>query len=516
MSANRRWMSLPLALAVGLAVFGGGHFANNKSAIAAPPENDADALAHAKALSRAFRNAADATLPTVVQITTRSRPKQARRSRDGENPLKGSPFEMFEGTPFERFFEFDEDGEMTPRGQGPRSGLGSGVIIDPSGVILTNNHVVAGADEVTIKLNDGREFAGTDIKTDPRTDLAVLRITGASSLPAAKLGNSDSLEIGDWVIAIGNPFGLESTVSSGIISAKGRQVEEGQRTSFLQTDAAINPGNSGGPLINLDGEVIGINSAIATNNGSFQGVGFAIPVNTAKWVSDQLVQRGAVQRAYLGISIGPVTAERVQQFGLSDAQREGVFVGEVFPDTPASAAGLVPGDVVLKFAGQRVRNPAELQSLVERTPFDQTQPMLIVRDGREQTVQVTVKSLPEEFGVANNNRLPSGPRKSTEPGRYSDEKLGLEVAEMSPQVAKQAGYEGYRGVLVIAIDDQGPSADSRLRRGALIMNVGRNRTAVGSLDEYQAAIEKESLEKGVLLLVRFPGGGQDFVTIKSG
>lgn len=515
MTGYRRFMTLPLTLALGLSLFGAAAVWNGRSAVAAAPEKDADALAHAKALSRAFRNAAEATLPTVVQITTKSKPRQASRSRGGENPLKGSPFEMFEGTPFERFFEFDENGEVSPRGQIPRSGLGSGVIIDSSGLILTNNHVVAGADEVTVKLSDGREFEGMDIKTDPRTDLAVLRISGASSLPAAKLGNSDALEIGDWVIAIGNPFGLESTVSSGIISAKGRQVEEGQRTSFLQTDAAINPGNSGGPLINLDGEVIGINTAIATNSGSFQGVGFAIPVNTAKWISEQLIQRGAVQRAYLGISIGPVTAERVQQFGLKEEQREGVFVGEVFPDTPAANAGLQPGDVVLEFAGRRVRNPAELQGHVERTPLDQTQPMRIVRDGREQTLQVTVKSLPEEFGVASANHPPSGPAKSADPGRYNDEKLGLEVAELTPQLAKQAGYEGYRGVLVAGIDDSGPAAESRLRRGALVMNVGRNRTPVASLDEYKAAVEKESLEKGVLLLVRFPGGGQDFVTIKA-
>ena len=182
----------------------------------------------------------------------------------------------------------------------PHDGMGSGVIIDKSGIVLTNNHVVEGADTVTVRLSDGREFKATDIKTDPQTDLAVLHIKAKGDLPAAHLGNCDNLEIGDWVIAIGNPFGQEKTVTAGIISGKGRELGS-QRTKFLQTDAAINPGNSGGPLVNLDGEVVGINTAIASNSGGYQGIGFAIPINQAKWVTEQLIKNGSVSRAYLGV-----------------------------------------------------------------------------------------------------------------------------------------------------------------------------------------------------------------------
>src|SRR3954452_6420904 len=267
----------------------------------APP---AEALNQANTLSDAFRNSADKVLPAVVSIRNEVQPKLAKADRGGESRTQRGvrpqlPQGFGELDPFlKRFFdELPEGGGAFEAPQGPRMSSGSGVIIDPSGVILTNNHVVQGGGKVTVRLNDGREFVASDVKTDPNTDLAVVRIKAGGSLPAAALGNSDDLRLGDWVMAVGQPFGLENTVTKGIVSATGRSVGITRHDEFIQTDAPINPGNSGGPLINLKGEVVGINTAISSSSGGFQGVGFAIPVNLAKWVSSQLAKDGKVHRA---------------------------------------------------------------------------------------------------------------------------------------------------------------------------------------------------------------------------
>ncbi len=340
------------------------------------------AINHAKALSRAFRKAANATIPSVVTVVTKMR--IGGEGANGENP--------FAGTPFEEFFR-----EYQRRGGAPleRDGVGSGVIVDSAGIILTNNHVVDGMDEVTVRLSDGREFKVDDISVDERTDLAVLRIKGAGSLPAARLGNSDELDIGDWVIAIGSPFELEHTVSAGIISGKGRQLAAARRAMFLQTDAAINPGNSGGPLVNLDGEVIGINTAIASRSGGNQGIGFAVPANLAKWVLPQLVERGAVQRAYLGVGIEKITPQKALELGVRPGV--GVLIADVFPASPAATAGLEAGDIVTEFAKLRVTSPTELQRVVERSPLNSKYELVALRDGRELRLTVTLKALPTEF-----------------------------------------------------------------------------------------------------------------------
>jgi len=270
------------------------------------------------------------------------------------------------------------------------------VIIDSSGIVLTNNHVIEGADEVIVRLPDGREFKATDVRADSDTDLAVLRIKVKGKLPAAKLGNSDQLEIGDWVIAVGNPFELESTVSAGIISGKGRTLGRIRRAAFLQTDAAINPGNSGGPLVNLDGEIVGINTAIASSSGGYQGIGFAIPVNLAKWVTPQLLKNGRVQRAFLGVSIGDVEAELARR--LKVAPYSGVLVRQVFEDTPAAKAGMKEGDLITAFSGVKVRSARELQLVVERAPLKSIQKVSILRDGKPQSVKVTIEPLPNALG----------------------------------------------------------------------------------------------------------------------
>ncbi len=459
---------------------------------------------YAKALSHAFRNAADAIIPSVVTITSEVRARQVRGNGNphGENPFKGTPYEdLFKdrGLPFNFQMPAPER----------RSGVGAGVIIDKSGIILTNNHVVEGATEVTVRLADGREFEGTDIRTDKQTDLAVVRIKGAGNLPAATLGDSDKIDIGDWVLAVGNPFNQEMTVSAGIISGKGRTVGTGQRTQYLQTDAAINPGNSGGPLVDLDGEVVGINTAIASNSGGFQGVGFAIPVNQAKWVANQLVDGGKVKRAYLGVIVGEVAGDLAEQFGVH--RHDGVFVNEVMNDSPAAKAGLQEGDVITEFAGKHVGTPGELQQLVERTPLTVKQDVKILRDGKPMTLSIGVQAMPEE--PQHEVRNVRGSEEEAKPSRsVANEELGIEVAPLSSAEAEQLGYKGVEsGVVITGVTPNSLAAEQGLSEGMLIKKVGKQ--PVNSVEEFQKAAAGESAERGVLLLVRTPQGNR-FVVLK--
>lgn len=494
-----KWLLAAMVLAAtGLAVVAGDSVWGQGTA-------DPSATSHAKALSKAFRMAAEEAMPTVVKIKTHAKMQPVAR---GAAPDRSSGEENpFKGTPFEDFFRGDGSGRQFRQFMPPRDGVGSGVVIDKSGIILTNNHVVAGADEIIVQLFDGREFKATEVKTDPQTDLAVLRISGATDLHAARLGNSDDLEIGDWVIAIGNPFELDTTVSAGIISGKQRELDRVQRANFLQTDAAINPGNSGGPLINLDGEVIGINTAIASNNGFNQGVGFAIPVNTARWVADQLVAKGTVDRAYLGIKIGELDADLAKQFGVD---KGGALVNEVLPNTPAAAAGLKAGDVVVGFAGKEVKGPRSLQDLVERTAVDKKFPLKIIRDGKPETLSVAVANMPRDYGVVEASRPAEEP---AEDKGYSNEKLGLHVADLTAEVARQLGYEEGSGVVVSDVEPGSVAEQKGISEGMLIRRVGK--FDVKNVKEFEAAIKDASLDEGILLLIRTPQGGQTFVVLKT-
>jgi serine protease Do len=439
----------------------------------------ADAMSHATALSKAFRTAAERATPSVVVVRSETKARKAARSpkrggddRGGaENPFKGTPFEDFFRDGMPEGFEFNapEGGRMPPR-----SGVGSGVIVDASGLVLTNNHVVAGADEVTVELPDGREFKAVEIK--------LVRIA----------------ELGDWVIAIGNPFELETTVSAGIISGKGRELGSIRRAKFLQTDAAINPGNSGGPLVNLAGEVIGINTAIASNTGAYQGVGFAIPINLAKWVSGQLIAKGAVERGYLGVSIGPLTKDMASKLGVNS--RKGVLVTEVMDDTPAADAGVQDLDVITAFDDQPVDGPRTLQELVEKSAIGRPHRLTVLRDGKPLTLSISVKPLPDKLaqrGGPRGRQLAESPEET-----FYSEAFGVEVRDKA-SLAEDA-YEGFEGVVVDRVDSEGVAAEAGLGPGVLIRKVGK--TPVRSIADFAAAIEKESPVEGVVLQVRTPRG----------
>jgi serine protease Do len=304
----------------------------------------------------------------------------------------------------------------------PRLSSGSGVIIDPSGLILTNNHVVAGGGKLTVRLYDGRELEATDVKTDPNTDLAIVRVKASGSLPSASLGNSDQLRIGDWVLAVGQPFGLENTVTKGIVSATGRAVGITRYDEFIQTDAAINPGNSGGPLVNLRGEVVGINTAISSSSGGFQGVGFAIPVNVAKWVSSQLEKDGKVHRAYLGVGIQPIDHALATQLNLVTSH--GALVTDVQPSSPAAKAGFQPQDVIVEFGGVKINSPRNLQAIAGRSAIGTSQPVTVLRDGKRVELHVTLREAPANYGERTTQPVENSPANDHHK-KY--DKLGLEV-----------------------------------------------------------------------------------------
>jgi serine protease Do len=335
----------------------------------------------------------------------------------------------------------------------------------------------------------------------------VLRIKATGDLPAAKLGNSDDLEIGDWVLAIGNPFELETTVSAGIISAKERELSSIRRSKFLQTDAAINPGNSGGPLVNLDGEVIGINTAIASNSGGYQGIGFAIPINQAKWITTQLVKTGSVQRGYLGVGIEEVTPDLAKQFGVS--RGEGVLVAEVFPDSPATKAGFEEGDLIVEFGGHAVSKPRDLQEVVERTPIDSRQQVKVIRGGKPRTLEIVVKALPGNLAEGTGS-TPRQRQESSSGDAYYAQDLGLEVVGLTDELAEQAGFKGYDGVLISRVDDDGRAAAKGLTSGMLIRKVGR--TPVKNLQDFKNALKQEASKESVLLQVRTDQGNR-FVVV---
>jgi len=413
--------------------------------------------------------------PLVVNIST-TQVSEGRGSHEFSSPFGDEdPFNDF----WRRFF-----GGPAPRGPQRQRSLGSGFIIDGDGSILTNNHVVENAQKIVVKLAaDDQEYEAKVIGRDTKTDIAVIKINAKTNLPAATLGDSDRLEVGEWVVAIGNPFGLDSTVTSGIVSAKGRHIGQGPYDNFIQTDASINPGNSGGPLINLRGEVIGINTAIFSRTGGNMGIGFAIPINLVKEVLPQLRGKGKVTRGFLGVLIQKVTPEIAESLGMDKGN--GALVANVTKDGPADKAGVKVGDVIIEFDGKEVKDSSDLPIIVARTPVDRRARMKVLRDKKEITLTVSVGELKDEEVVA------SAPEKG---------ELGLTVQRLTPQMAESLGLDKPEGVVVTAIEPGSAADEAGIRRGDVIVEVDRK--LIRNLDEYKKAVAAIRKGRGVLFLVR--------------
>ncbi len=440
----------------------------------ASSKEDKDKITTARTLGRAFVEVAKRIQPSVVNITTEKTISMRPWEKNGDDFFKGSPFEDF----FKGFgFSPKEKGKEYRQKQ--RSG-GSGVIVDKEGYVLTNNHVVEGADKVKVRLNDGREFTATVKGQDKRTDLAVLYIK-AKDLPVATLGDSDRLEVGEWAIAIGSPFGLEHTVTVGVISAKGRSgLGTGTYEDFVQTDASINPGNSGGPLCNIDGEVVGINAMIIQPG---TGIGFAIPINTAKQILSDLIKQGKVVRPWLGISAQDLTPEMMEYFQAKD--KDGVLVGQVYPGTGAEKAGLASGDIIRSVDDKGVKNVSELVKEIQKKKVGQKVKLSLVRNGKETTLEVTTSSMPEK------------PEAQKEKEKETEEKMGARVQELTPLLASRYQISGIKnGVVVVAVEEGSVADEVGLQEGDVIQEI--NRKKIESLKDYEKTMRDANIEKGIL------------------
>jgi len=406
------------------------------------------------------------------------------------NPFGGGPG----GNPFDQFRHFF--GQMPHEYK--QHGLGSGVIVSPDGYILTNNHVVGHADEIHVSLLDKREFTAKVIGKDAKTDLALIKINTQQPLPVAQLGKSGDVQVGDWVVAIGSPFGFSSTVTAGIVSAKGRALG-GNYDDFIQTDASINPGNSGGPLFNTHGQVIGINTAIYSSTGSNAGIGFAIPIDLAKQVMEQLKARGHVVRGWLGVEIQEVTPDLAQSFGL--AQPIGALVANVDPTGPAAKSGIQRGDIIINFNGQQVQDEHQLPELVAQTTIGSTVPVEVIRNGKHVKIEAKIGELKDqEIASAKDN----------EPGSN----WGLQVQTITPEIASQLNLQSTKGVVIAGVQPDSPAADAGLQQGDVVLEV--NHTKINSVDDFlsMAKAVKKANSSALLLVAR--GNATLYTVIKPG
>lgn len=448
------------------------------------------ALENLKETGKAFASVAKNASPAVVFIRVEKTVSQGQFFRY-RSPFEDEFFKRFFGEPGPGFPQFPQQQKRQVQSQG------SGFIITQDGYILTNNHVVGDADRVTVKLLDGREFTAKTVGTDPPTDVAVIKID-AESLPVLSLGDSDRIEVGEWVLALGNPFGLSHTLTAGIVSAKGRSsVGITDYEDFIQTDAAINPGNSGGPLIDLLGKVVGINTAIySRNGGGYMGIGFAIPVNMAKNIYTQLIEHGNVTRGYLGVTIQDLTAELAKSFGLNDTK--GVLVSQVMPDTPAEKAGMKQGDVIVSLDGKPVDTSASLRNEVAMTVPGTAIKVGVIRDGKKMTLNVKVEKMSEDMLTSSRSEDLSN--------------LGMSVATLNNDLAKQYGFENESGVVVTGVDQGSLAARTGIRPGMLIKEIDRK--PVKNVKEFEDALKKGG-KKPVLLFIK-DNRGSHFVAIDPG
>ena len=425
---------------------------------------------------QSFADVAARVTPAVVNISTTSTVR-----------IPGNPFRHFFGPddegPFGDFFKrFYGD---TPDREMKQQSLGSGFIVDKEGYILTNNHVVEGADEIKVKCSDGREFTAKVIGRDKKTDLALIKIASLfQDLPTLALGDSDTMRVGDWVLAIGNPFGLEHTVTQGIISATGRVIGAGPYDNFLQTDAPINPGNSGGPLVNLRGEVIGINTAIVSSG---QGIGFAIPSNIAKTIISQLKNKGKVVRGWIGVSIQNITSDMVNPLGLKGT--DGALVGDVVPGGPADAAGIKRGDVITSFNGKSIKNMSDLSRDVAGIPVGRTVDAGLIRDGKVINVKIAVTEMNEEKQAL---------------GRSAPEgNLGIRVDDITPRWRAELGIRDKTGALVTNVGSGSLADEAGLQAGDIIKEL--NHKTINSARDFHDALNKSEHETSLLLLIKRSG-----------
>lgn len=431
----------------------------------------------------ALAEVAAAVKPAIVNIST---------SKTIKTPGITNPF--FDD-PFFRHFFGDTFGGAQPR-EHKQTSLGSGVIVDQAGYILTNNHVVKDADEIKVKLSDGREFKGKVIGTDEKTDVAVVKID-SDHLPVIKLGDSDKLRVGERVLAIGNPFGLNQTVTSGIVSATGRaNVGIAAYEDFIQTDAPINPGNSGGALVNIRGELVGINTAIFSTSGGYQGIGFAIPSNMAKGVMDSLIKHGKVIRGWLGVMIQPITPDIAQQFALKE--ESGVLVSDVSENSPAQKAGIERGDVITRYEGNEVNGPAQLRNMVAGTQIGKEVTVTIIRNGKTKTLKMTVSELPLEAQLSQSS--------------FSNQLKGIHVQTITPELRSSLDIPArVNGVVIVDIED-GFTASGVLMQNDVILEV--NKMKVANVKEYERAAAQIKPGQTVLLLV-YRGGSVIYLTLSA-
>ena len=429
-----------------------------------------------------FSTLAEQVGPAVVNIQV----EKATKGGTGLRQFQGQPFGM---NPFgdERFKDFF--GKQLPPQERRQGGIGTGFIIDKNGHIITNNHVVQDADKIKVKLKDEREFEARIIGRDPQTDLALIKIEAkGGDLPVASLGRSADLKVGQWVVAVGSPFGLEQTVTAGIVSAKGRVIGSGPYDNFIQTDASINPGNSGGPLLNLNGEVVGINTAIIAHG---QGIGFAIPIDMAAQIVGQLKENGEVTRGWLGVNIQDLKGDLAEYYGSKHS--EGVLVTDVVPGNPADKAGIKAKDIITAVNGEKVQNSRELTAKAATLPVGETTKITVVRDGKEKTFDVKVAKRPLTLADA-------GKPQVEKEGEY-----GLQVTDLTPEIAKNLNVNRETGVVVVGVRPDSKAYKAGVQQGDLILEV--NRRNVSSTGELKQLLAKYKDGDGVSLLVQRGNAG---------
>ncbi|HVN96929.1 MAG TPA: DegQ family serine endoprotease [Syntrophorhabdaceae bacterium] len=469
---NRRWFLTVSLLIVALLAFAyvRGQVAPEKTSLDAVRQN-VRPIALNNGLP-SFSQLVKQVKPTIVHIATTT-------VTQGPDLQTGpvNPFRDFFGDDFmDKFFG------NSPRREFKQRGLGSGFVIDSQGYILTNNHVIEKASSIKVKLSDEREYDAKVIGKDPKTDIALIKIDAKQNLPTAIFGDSDALEVGDWVLAIGSPFGLDQTVTAGIVSAKGRFIGAGPYDDFIQTDASINPGNSGGPLINLRGEVVGINTIIISGG---QGIGFAIPINVAKELLPQLKSKGKVARGWLGVVIQKVTPEIAKNFNLKES--EGALVSDVMEKSPAEVAGIKRGDVIISFNGKRVKDSEMLPRLVGATEIGKKSTVGIIRDGKQMEIAIIVGELPEEELKA-----------SRKPEVEKD--FGLIVQDITPDIAKHLNLKDRKGVIVTDVTPGSPAADADIRSGDIIKEIARK--PIRSIADFREILRSANIKEGLVMLIQ--------------